>query len=257
VNAARILAALEIPAKDRVDQRVPKKLLMENAAVAAGDKTLLLDAIEEIQWVAVFKPASIGAPEFRDKEREYLEVAVLNVQLRKDVRVARIAELIHRAIPYPVLLLLEHGNGCLISAAHKRWAQNDATKMVLDEAPTDVWLDALADEAESVLDTFLQSLPLSGQPRTHLKDLYQGWIDRMTALHRARMTGTFRLPNGFEHAQEVRASLQRCREIDVQVSNLHNAAVKEKQVPRQVAMNLEIKALRQERERLVSSMNGT
>lgn len=255
MKAQRILDALEIPAHDRVDQRVPKKLLQESAAVAAGDKSMLQDCIDEVNWVAVFKPASIGTPEFRDDEREYLEIAVVHVQLRSESRAARIAELVHRAIPYPVLLLVEHGDGTLVSVAHKRWAQNDSTKMVLDSSPTETWLGGLSDESEDIMSAFLGSLSLRLQPKTHLKDLYQGWCDAIVALQVARMTGVFRLAPSGELAGVQRARLQRCRDIDVQLTGLRAAALKEKQVPRQVALNLEIKALRQEREQLVASMN--
>lgn len=254
MNAARILSALEIPVHDRVDQRVPKKLLQDSAAVASGDKTLLQNGVEEVTWVAVFKPGSIGAPVYKDDEREYLEIAVIHVRVRQEARTARIAELVHRSIPYPVLLLLEQMDGTLISVAHKRWAQNDTTKMVLDESSADVWLDSKADEAVDAVNAFLESLSLRLQSRKHLKDLYQGWIDAVNALQTARMTGRYQLPTSREHAQEQRVHLQRCREIDVQLTSLRTSALKEKQVPRQVDLNLEIKALRLEREQLVASM---
>lgn len=254
MNAARILSALELPVHDRVDQRVPKKLLQDSAAVASGDKTLLQNSIEEVNWVAVLKPASVGAPEYRDGEREYVEIAVVHVRLRQEARAPRIAELVHRAIPYPVVLVLELDVGSLISVAHKRWAQNDPTKMVLDEGPTDAWLDSHAEEAVPVVDAFLASLSMRTRSRTHLKDMYQGWLNAVNALQTARITGRFVLPASREDAQDQRDLLQRCRDIDVKLTGLRAAALKEKQVPRQVDLNLEIKALRLEREQLVASM---
>ncbi|HHF0830771.1 TPA: DUF4391 domain-containing protein, partial [Pseudomonas aeruginosa] len=47
-----LLDALQLPDSARVDQRVPKKLLLENGAPTASDKRLITDAIEEIQWLA-------------------------------------------------------------------------------------------------------------------------------------------------------------------------------------------------------------
>ena len=47
-----LIAALELPASCRVDQRVPKKLLVENGAPTAADKRNIAGGIEEIQWVA-------------------------------------------------------------------------------------------------------------------------------------------------------------------------------------------------------------
>ena len=46
----------------RVDQRVPKKLLLEHGAPTAADKRQINDGIEELLWVAALKPTTIGVP---------------------------------------------------------------------------------------------------------------------------------------------------------------------------------------------------
>jgi hypothetical protein len=69
-------------------------------APTTADRKLIQEGIEEITWVAALKPASIGVPEYHDEQRTYLELAVLLVDLREAGKVTRLAELIHRAIPY-------------------------------------------------------------------------------------------------------------------------------------------------------------
>lgn len=143
-----LLDALQLPDSARVDQRVPKKLLLENGAPTASDKRLITDAIEEIQWLAALKPNTIGVPSYRDAQREYLEIAVLGVTLRgavKPASLARLAELVHRAVPYPVLLLME-GPALTLSLAHKRWAQNEAGKVVLDGDPASASLSHITED---------------------------------------------------------------------------------------------------------------
>lgn len=139
IDAHAVIQALGLPDSCRVEQRVPKKLLLENGVPTASDKRLITDAIEEIQWFAALKPNTIGVPDYRDAQREYLEIAVLVVTLRGTVKPAscsRLAELVHRAVPYPVLLLLVEGQTVALSLAHKRWAQNEASKVVLDGSLT-------------------------------------------------------------------------------------------------------------------------
>jgi len=80
VTASQVIEALGLPAGARVDQRVPKKLLIENSAPTAADKKLINDGVEHLTWVAALKPTTIGVPEFRDDVREYLEIAVLTLQ---------------------------------------------------------------------------------------------------------------------------------------------------------------------------------
>ena len=94
-----LIAALALPGSALVDRRVPKSMLVENAAPTPGDKRRIRDGIEEIRWLAVLKPTTIGVAEYRDDAREYLEIAVLQVTLRPGARADRIIELMHRAVP--------------------------------------------------------------------------------------------------------------------------------------------------------------
>lgn len=244
-----LIAALELPTSSRVDQRIPKKLLVENGAPTAADKRNINEGIEEIQWVASLKPSTIGVPEYRDEEREYLEIAVLGVTLRQNAKVARLAELIHRAIPYPVLLLLHDGNGAALSLAHIRWAQNEAGKVVLDGEPVAAPLNASLD----IFPAFLQALSITRQPRTNLKVLYHGWLDTLAAYQAAQITGVFAHSKTDVQAAARHASLLACRELEQQIATLRTAAAKEKQLARQVALNLEIKQL-QAKQRQASAL---
>jgi len=240
--SADILAALDLPAGSRVDQRVPKKLLLENGAPTAADKRIISDGIEELLWLAALKPTTIGVPEYRDEVREYLEIAVLRLTLRAGAKAARLVELVHRAVPYPLLLLMEqaeHSGRPGLSAVHKRWSQGEAGKTVLEG-------DIVAAEWDAEHDAerwpaFSSALALGRQPRTNLHALYQGWIDTLLALHAARATGAFAVAGNAEHAAVRRDALQECARLDAEIARLRAAAAKEKQMARQVELNLELK----------------
>ena len=121
------------PPERRVDQRVPKKLLLENGAPTAADKRQINDGIEELLWLAALKPTTIGVPAFRDDVREYLEIAVLHLTLRAGAKATRL----DRADPPRHSLSgaaadRAGADGASLSAAHKRWSQGEAGKTVLD-----------------------------------------------------------------------------------------------------------------------------
>ena len=63
MSFAPIIHALALPPETRVEQRVPKKLLVENGAPTAGDKKQINDGIEEILWHAALKPANLSFEE--------------------------------------------------------------------------------------------------------------------------------------------------------------------------------------------------
>lgn len=237
-----VFAALELPTSAHVNQRVPKKLLVENGAPTTGDKRIINKGIEEIQWLAALKPSSIGVPEYRDQEREYLEIAVMHIALRPDAKASRIAELAHRAVPYPLVLLLSTNQQLTLSLAHIRWAQNEAGKVVLDGEPVQVALNTQA-AAPEIGSAFLNALSITRQPRVNLRVLYQGWFDTLIAYQAAQLTGRFAQSETDEQAAARRTSLHLCREIELQIATLRTAATKEKQIARQVALNMEIKQL--------------
>ena len=256
LEAAELIEALHLPASCRVDQRVPKKMLIENGAPTTADKRLLNDAIAEIQWVAALKPNTVGVSDYRDEEREYLEVAVISIATRgakpvaeheadastpdapaKPVNTMRLAELVHRAVPYPLMLLLATPQGLHLSLAHKRRAQNEAGKVVLDSEVATI--DLAGDLSPS--HPFIQSLALARQPQATLMALYQGWLDCLTALQAARYTGTFQAAGDPVQAAARRAALRECQRLDQEAARLRALAVKEKQMAKQVDLNLALK----------------
>lgn len=243
-----VIDALDLPEGSRVDQRIPKKLLLENGAPTASDKRLINDSIDQMQWVAALKPNTIGLAEYNDDQREYLEIAVLAVSLKDTVKtsgLARISELIHRAIPYPTLLLLAYQGETVISLAHKRWSQADASKVVLDDVPTSVVLSQVFNVKDSIAKAFLQSLTLS-QPHTNLLTLYESWIASVEGLLAARLSGTFDSKSTQEEVSFRREALLSCERLEAEGERLKALASKEKQIARQVELNITLKRIQTE-----------
>ena len=230
---------------------MPKKLLVENGAPTPADKRLINDCVDEVQWLAALKPNTVGVAEYRDDEREYLEVAVLCVTARpapqadgagavaRHVNTTRLAELVHRAVPYPVLLLLAAPQGLFLSLAHKRWAQNEAGKVVLDGEPAtvDLALDLSADHP------FVRALALVRQPQASLLALYQGWADCLTAWQAAEVTGRFTTTTTPAQAAARREALRTCQRLELESTRLRALAAKEKQMAKQVDLNLALKRI--------------
>jgi len=238
-----VISALAIPTEARVDQRVPKKLLIEQGAPTAADRRQIQDGIVELYWIAALKPTNIGVPAYRDGIREYLEIAVLSLTLRT-MKAARIVELVHRAVPYPVVLVTALDNGVSISLAHKRWSEGEGGKVVVDELRKSVTVNASAPRAEDT--AFLASLALSSLPSRDMFTLYQGWIDRLVALDAARITGSFVPTANTIEAGAVRELLESHARITRDLIALRAQAGREKQMNRRVELNLHIKQLEAE-----------
>lgn len=262
LTADDVVKALALPERARIDQRVPKKMLAEHGAPTATDRRLLTDGIEELQWIAALKPGTVAILEHRADGREYLEVAVLSVQVRathgKASQWLRLAELVHRAVPYPVLLIQTLVPGAAatpddgppsppaqlaLSLAHKRPAQNEAGKLVLDGELVRSELLGPDPGTASVAGPLLEAMALDRQPHQDLLALYQGWMDCLTAAEAARLTGNFRLPNGPTAAAAQREALRACQRLEQEAARLRSQAAKERQIAKQVDLNLALQRL--------------
>ncbi|WP_127754360.1 DUF4391 domain-containing protein [Devosia sp. 1566] len=247
-----IVEALALPASARVDARVPKKMLVEQGAPTAADKRAIQDGIDELQWFAACKPATIGVPSFADETRDYLEIAIIGCAFRPAAKSTRLIELIHRAVPYPVLLITANANGAVISVAHKRKAQNEVDRVVIDHvvATTDQRLDP----ADVVQRAFLQSLALPQQNRADLHALYSGWLARIEALNAAQVSGAFVATNDSTAISRRRAALDDHSRLTKEIEALRAKAKREKQLNRLVDLNLAIQRVEAELANIMQSI---
>ena len=97
-----------------------------------------------------------------------------------------------------------------------------------------------------LLQKFVDALTLEKQPRLSLHALYQGWMDTVIALQTAFVTGLFAVSSSREQAAEHHQALLEVTHLRVEIARFKAAATKEKQIARQVELNLEIKRLERE-----------
>lgn len=235
------LAALALPAEARVDQRVPKKMLLEQGAPTAADKRLIQNGLDSLTWIAALKPATVGVPAYIDDVREYLEIAVLAAVLRPGAKAARLIELVHRAVPYPVLLVVEQDGAAALSLAAKRRSEAETGQVVVEAVETTEPLRPQSLTANEM--AFLAHLPLAAQPRTDLNVLYDGWRGCVTALAAARVTARYVHSAVPQRVAERRDALDEYQRLRRDADRLLTQAVKEKQLNRRVELNLEIRRL--------------
>ena len=246
-----LIEAFRLPPQALVAHRIPKKMLVEQGAPTAADKRLINDKVDELWWHAALKPGTIGVPVSSGPEGEVIELALVSVQLKPDSRDAqaqRLRQLIHRAIPYPVLLVASasasKSDGFVLSLARKRASLGEAGKWVLEETTeTHAFDPAHATAAEG---QFMSSLALDQMSRSALLDLsalYQGYADRVTALAVAQVTGLFSAIAVGATASAQRQALADRQQVLQQLSAVRSAAAKARQMNQRVALNLQIQRL--------------
>ncbi len=237
----QLYAAMGVPASCRLNKRIFKKLFHENSQLGTTDKKAFKDDIDKVIWMFKLEPNSVSIPAFTDDEREYLEVAILQIDCKTKKRSARIAQIIHRAIPYPSVLVFSYESSVLISVAHKRFSQSEKGAIVADEFFNSEWIDLRC--PSEVQTSFFKSLKLGRLPHTNLFAFYSALVDRMTSLDCARLTGAFSVHENKQDYAFRRESLAKCHQLEVEINQLKLEIKKEEQFNRRVELNMKIKEL--------------
>lgn len=235
---------LALPRGAYLGKRVYKKHFFENTGMPAADRKAFTEDIELVTWQYTLKPSTLPISPYQDDERDYPELAVIEVALRAPQRVQRMAELIHRAIPYPLLLVFVHNASFALSTAHKRKNRAEQGAMVAEEVLVTRWIDSSA--PEDIEQSFLKNLTVSQQPQAHYFALYSGWHQRVRALACARLSGTFRVVDSAEQQERQRERLAACHQIESEIARLRAAIKKERRFNHQVELNTRIKQLEQQ-----------
>src|SRR3546814_12328386 len=92
-----------------------------------------------------------------------------------------------RAIPYPLILALEHEGKVAFSVAEKRINQADKSKLVIAERWQTQWIDAHKPSAAQK--GFLEAIQLHRLPATNFYALYEAFQAQVVAMLSADRTG--------------------------------------------------------------------
>lgn len=224
---------LNIPDECRINRTVFKKMFYDNAALSKGDKNLFVDSIDKITWIYCLNQDNMNIPAYVTEEREYLEIEIIEVTLSENKGIKRIAEIIMRAIPYPMLLIFSFEDKYQLWAAHQRFSLADNSKVTLEEPIFTEW-----QEENSIL---WDRLNISKLRYTNFYDMYSDLIDAIAVFNASKLTD--KEING----EDARKLLRSNAEIDSQIAALRAELKKATEFNRKMEINMKIKKLEKAR----------
>jgi hypothetical protein len=233
----QVLTALNLPRQVRVDRRIPKSTLSERGAATAADRKLIDRTVDRLDWLGSLSPATVGIAPSPDPIRPVGEVQLLSMSTKLEPT-RRVFELVHRAIPYPVVLLVSTPAGKIrMSLAPLRPAERIADQLVVERL-------VITPEIETGDKAFLASLQFEGLSRLDLRLLYDGLIERAEGLTASRLSGqAFRLPATPAEAELRRLALSDHQAKETEWIATKAAARKEKRLAEQVRISEQARLL--------------
>jgi hypothetical protein len=131
---------LGVPEGARMRERLTKKLLAAQFAdTSPADAKLIDRAVASAQVVAMLRPETMQVPAHYGDDRNVVDIAVLEVTLAEKVSgtdCSRIADLLHRSMPRPVVVLIRtrDGGGGVLSLALSRPSKTEPEHSTIEAA---------------------------------------------------------------------------------------------------------------------------
>lgn len=231
--------AFHLPTTCAVNSTIYKKLFDENANLSKADKDLIKDKVSKMIWRYCLKAETLHVPPYVDEIREYPEIEFLEVQLDCEGNPKRLAEIIMRTIPYPMVIFFKSQDKVQLWLAHQRLNQSDPSKNTLEEFVTTEWLPED--------DPLFKRLDIRTMRFTNCWTLYSDLVDAVSIYNAEQFIGTTKTLDG----QIARKVLNEIALLESEIVKLRNALKKETQFNRKLDMNMQIKKLETKRAMLL------
>lgn len=244
-EASFIVDALQLPTAGRLDRRVYKKLLIEGRKISPADRTAVQEDIERIDWRFSIKPDMAPYQAVRTETFDFLELVVIEVRLREMNRTDRIASVVQRLIPYPVLLTFAFRDAEALNVAVKRFSQAEQGAIVVERLLTTPWIHrgshAAADRR------LLDALALPTIRAGDFRAVYDAYVQRVVSRSLSEKVDTYPQEHDGPLA-DLLSLYDRVTQIEADLGAQRRALSREKHFNRKVAIGAEIRRLESELE---------
>ena len=207
------------------------------------DKKLFTDVIEKVTWLYNLRPDTINVLSYKDEGKDYSEIEVIEVTLKDEKRLDRIAEVIMMAIPYAMLLVFRKDDNYKFYTAHHVTSKADFSKNVLGELISSDW--------QTKDSKLLKRLDFKNSRFSNYYDMYTDIVDAICVFNAQKLTDSKQDLTG----EEARAVSDKINAIDTEIENLKAMTRKETQFNRKMELNIKIQNLAKEKEKIMEGKN--
>ncbi len=241
---SKLAEYMDIPKNCEVGNTIFKKLFLENAKLSKADKDIFIKNIDKIKWDYSLKTDNINIKSYKDDDKEYTEIEFITIKLRSPGKTKRIAEIIMRTIPYPMILTFENSNEICLFTGHLRINQADTSKNTIDEFIFTDWIDLdNLDENDIAL---FEDLKLKNLNFTNFLMFYNCIIENIIRYNVSKISNI----TSDLGIYELKDIYDKINNINNQIELIKGKIKKETQFNRILKMNIEINGLKDEREKL-------
>lgn len=246
-----ILKKIDFPEKARVDRKIFKTVFYNNAEFSKKRMDIFTSEIEDIRWLFALKKENINIVPFKNEDIDYSEIQVIGVSLRGDKYLDRVAEIIHKTIQYPVVLIFEYEDRIALSVGLKRINKADASKNVVDDIYNSEWINGdIAKERD-----FIKSLEISNLSFANFYEFYKDFADRV----RLFVACVYRDDYRYESSKKTKVIFNlylRIKEMEEKELSLKKQIKSDISFSEKLGLNVAIKESEKKKEEYIERINA-
>lgn len=239
---------LEYPEKCENGMRLDKKVIYEQAQLKTRDKEIFTKNIEKIIWSYNLKPEYLNISPYHDKTREYSEVEIFDIYLRKDKKLDRIADIMLRAIPYPMLLVFYLNNSIKIYVSHIREHGSDGSKITLEKIIHTEWINL--DKQTEIEKHFFEELKIENISGINIYEFYDDIVNKIIKFNASKIKGT-QLKQDSNETKEI---MEKVEKLEKEIFKLEKEISQEKNMGQIVILNTKRHDLNQKKKELINKL---
>ncbi len=214
---------IDFPLAAKVDRIIPKKKIYDRANVTNRVKKIFIAEIEQIRWLFKLSPETINIPATNSVQ----EIQVFHLRLRGNGKTEDALLQIDKAIPSPILFVLQLEERFRYVGCYKRANLSDRAKWVTSEYFSAEWISEPSQH---------QPLPVS----INLEALYHHFLRGL-------------IPIEIRDNEDIAGLIQRAEMLRIkerEEERLQSRLQIEKQFNRKVEINAELRTIKTEIEKL-------
>lgn len=255
---------LEVPRDCIVDSVIPKKDVFEAGDLNNKDKRIFTDLVKQIKWCYNFTEDNIRVSKYIDEIRSYDEVELINITLKydnvhkidigrfkEDDKIDRIADIMIRFIPYPIILTIQYDNELKFYAAHIRESKADYNKIVIDDKILSTnWMNI--NHLSEIEDDFISKIQFSNLDRTDFYKFYNTYFEAVVQHDGAIMAGgTVNLS-----VEEIKKIYDEISILDSKIKEIEKEISDENNFNAKMDLNIKAHRFKEEKEMLLNELKG-
>lgn len=243
---------LNIPNNCLVDQTVFKKEFLSNADLLSSDKKIINEHIKKVVWKYCLKPDTINVQPYKSEERDYLEIEVIEVQLNEISKIKRIAEIVMRSIPYPILLVLTSGSKIQLVIGDMRKNLSDSSKVTVDDFIYSDWIDL--QDIDDYSAKLFNDLNIKNLSYTNFYEMYKDITEKVNLYNISKTKGEIIETKVGVSNSDIRDYYNRINEIEEEINSIEKHLNKNSPVSDRVEASIKIKQLKDEKDNLLKKI---